>query len=167
MCRTRRTQEAAKDPSAFDTLARAFATSGTRRRLVTLLAALPLGGALTTGEEAAAQRPHKRLGRRTKQRNRQQRNRRRRNNNQNNNPGGGGGVGGANCTVCPTSGDCPHTSVQAAHDAANAGDTLTLCAGTYTENVTISKPLILASHPGHTWCCRELAQDRSSRFSPG
>jgi hypothetical protein len=31
------------DAFAFDTLARAFATTGTRRRLLTLVAALPLG----------------------------------------------------------------------------------------------------------------------------
>jgi hypothetical protein len=65
------------DPSAFDTLARSFATRGSRRRLVTLLAALPLVGALTTlseDEAAAQQRPIDRLRQRTPQRNRQQRN---------------------------------------------------------------------------------------------
>jgi hypothetical protein len=84
------------DPSAFDTLAHAVATTGTRRRLMTLLAALPLGGALTIrgAEEAAAERPIDRVQRRTKQRNRKQRNQRSgNNNNQNNNNGGGGGGG--------------------------------------------------------------------------
>ena len=78
------------DGSRFDTLARAIAQSGTRRRLVSLLLALPLGGVLATrGEdEAAAERPIERVRRRTPQRNRKQRNRKQRNsknNNQNNN----------------------------------------------------------------------------------
>ena len=61
------------DPSAFDTLVRAFAPSGTRRRL---LAGLPLLGALAVvGEdEAAAERPLDRVQQRTPQRNRKQRN---------------------------------------------------------------------------------------------
>src|SRR5215207_7437574 len=90
------TPEVAMDASAFDTLAHAVATTGTRRRLMTLLAALPLGGALTIrgAEEAAAERPIDRVQRRTKQRNRKQRNQRSgNNNNQNNNNGGGGGGG--------------------------------------------------------------------------
>jgi hypothetical protein len=64
------------DESRFDTLARAIATSGTRRRLVTLLAALPLGAALATlsEDEAAAQRLIDRVQQRTPQRNRKQRN---------------------------------------------------------------------------------------------
>jgi hypothetical protein len=76
------------DPSVFDTLVRAIARSGTRRRL---LAGLPLLGTLAVvgEEEAAAQRPLNRLQQRTTQRNRKQRN-----NNQNN--GGGGGGGGNN-----------------------------------------------------------------------
>ena len=61
------------DPSAFDTLVRSIARSGTRRRL---LAGLPLLGTLAVvGEdEAAAQRPLDRLQQRTAQRNRKQRN---------------------------------------------------------------------------------------------
>lgn len=88
------------DPRQFDALVRSFATGGTRRRLLTLLTALPLGGMLVTvaGEEAAAERPHQRLGRRNKKRNRKQRHKRRRNkHNKNNNknqntnqPSGGG-----------------------------------------------------------------------------
>ena len=51
-------------------------TSGTRRRLVTLLVALPLGGVLATlgADEAAAESPIDRMQRRTPQRNRKQRN---------------------------------------------------------------------------------------------
>jgi hypothetical protein len=88
--------EARMDGSQFDTLARAFATTGTRRWLVRLVAALPLGGALTTlgQDEAAAERPHERLARRTQQRNRKQRTQRQQNQNQNNNDGGGGNGGG-------------------------------------------------------------------------
>ena len=87
------------DPSGIDTLARAIAQCGTRRRLVSLLAALPLGGVLTTlGEDevAAQQSPIDRLRQRTPQRNRKQRNNNQnnnnnnKNNNQNNNGGGGG-----------------------------------------------------------------------------
>src|SRR5215207_7289686 len=92
------------DPSAFDTLVRAIARSGTRRRL---LAGLPLLGAIAVvGEyEAAAQRPLDRVQQRTPQRNRKQRNSNQNNNNNNNNKndGGGGGVGDLNatCTCCP------------------------------------------------------------------
>ena len=70
------------DGSRFDTLARAIAQSGSRRRLVSLLLALPLGGVLAIAAEAGqvvAERPHERLQRRTKQRNRKQRNRKQRN----------------------------------------------------------------------------------------
>src|SRR5215207_178208 len=88
------------DPSAFDTLVRAIARSGTRRRL---LAGLPLLGALAVvGEdEAAAQRPIDRVQQRTPQRNRKQRNQRQQNQNQNqnqnnNNRSGGNGGGGGN-----------------------------------------------------------------------
>jgi hypothetical protein len=88
--------EARMDGSQFDTLARAFATTGTRRWLVRLVAALPLGGALSTlgQDEAVAERPHERLARRTPQRNRKQRTQRQQNQNQNTNDGGGGNGGG-------------------------------------------------------------------------
>jgi hypothetical protein len=60
------------DPSTFDTLTRAIAHTGTRRRLVALLAALPLDGLLTgmARNDAAAERPVDRLHRRTQPRNR-------------------------------------------------------------------------------------------------
>jgi hypothetical protein len=65
------------DGSRFDTLARAVAQSGTRRRLVGLLLALPLGGVLAIADEAGevvAERPLDRVQRRTPQRTRKKRN---------------------------------------------------------------------------------------------
>jgi hypothetical protein len=103
------------DGSDFDTLARSFAHSGTRRRLVNLLLALPLGGVLTTlgGDEAVAQqRPIDRIQRRTPQRNRNQRNNNNKNNNNKNNnkKGGGGGQNSGNRlqnpTTCRSAADC-------------------------------------------------------------
>jgi pectin methylesterase-like acyl-CoA thioesterase len=44
------------------------------------------------------------------------------------------------CTVCPT---CTYTTVQAAIDAANPGDTIFICAGIYLGNLSIPKPLTL------------------------
>ena len=59
------------DGSDFDMLTRAIAQRGTRRRLVALLAALPLGGLLRdlAQDDAAAERPTDRVHRRTQQRN--------------------------------------------------------------------------------------------------
>ena len=99
------------DGSHFDTLARAFATSGTRRRLVALLAALSLGAVLTTlGEDAAAaERPIDRVQQRTPQRNRKQRNNQNNQNKNKNKNGGGGGVRGTTpCRGidCPAGTDC-------------------------------------------------------------
>ena len=100
------------DPVAFDTLARAIAQPGTRRRLLgRLLVGVPLLGALAPGGEAAlaAERPLERLQRRTPQRNRQQRNNRRRNttnnnqntNNKNNNKNQNNGPGQGRPQNCP------------------------------------------------------------------
>ena len=53
------------DPRRFDTLARAFAAEGTRRRLVAALATLPFVGALAHGvDEAEAEKPRDRIKRR-------------------------------------------------------------------------------------------------------
>lgn len=62
------------DPQRFDTLVKSLSGSGTRRGIVRLLAALPLGVTLTTvlgQEEADAERPLDRVRRRAQ--NRQQR----------------------------------------------------------------------------------------------
>ena len=47
------------------------------------------------------------------------------------------------CTVCDDDDECQFTSVQAAIDAAAAGDVVTICSGTYTGNITISKNVSL------------------------
>jgi hypothetical protein len=86
------------DPTAFDTLTRAFTTAGSRRRLlVRLVAALPLAGVLAARADGPAATA-------AAQRNRQQRNNRgnnnQNNNNQNNNnqnSNGGVGSGDADC----------------------------------------------------------------------
>lgn len=84
------------DPITIDTLARTLSVCGTRRQLVTVLAALPLVGLLTgLPADVAAERPPDRLQRRTAQRNRKQRNQNNTNqsnngNNKNNKKNGGG-----------------------------------------------------------------------------
>jgi hypothetical protein len=103
------------DPTRFDALARSFASGSTRRRLVALVAALPLGRLLAFDEEeAAAERPHDRLKRRNKQHHRKRRNTRKRKHNNNhtkhNNNGGKGGGKPGNCTpngkACNQNNDC-------------------------------------------------------------
>lgn len=51
------------------------------------------------------------------------------------------------CLVCPEG--CAFTSVQAAHDAAQDGDRLILCNGTYAEALTIQKNVNLVTRSGH------------------
>ena len=47
------------------------------------------------------------------------------------------------CTVCDDDDQCQFTSVQAAIDAAQSGDTITICEGTYTEDITLSRKVTL------------------------
>jgi hypothetical protein len=98
------------DATRFDTLVRSFARGDTRRRILAVLAALPLGGLLLAlgGEEAAAERPRDRLKRRNKQHHRKRRNQRR--SNKHNNKKKGGGKGGSQCaatgSLCEQHSDC-------------------------------------------------------------
>lgn len=59
-----------------------------------------------------------------------------------------GNAGAANCTVCDDLDDCPFTSIQAAIDAASAGDAIVICKGTYEEDITISKNVSLVGTEG-------------------
>ncbi len=93
-------------PSAWDARVTASAPAQTRRWLLALLAALPLGGVLTSfgAEEATAERPHERLGRRTEQRHRKQRDGRRSNTTHHHHTAGGTHTAGGNPTA---GGDLP------------------------------------------------------------
>lgn len=105
------------DPRRFDTLVRAFAAEGTRRRLVAALATLPFAGALAHGvDEAEAEKPRDRIKRRKDANRRRRRNRKHhknKNKNKNNQNNGGGGKGGRkpdSCALpgqaCQQHGDC-------------------------------------------------------------
>lgn len=93
------------DAGRFDALVRAFSGGSTRRRLVALVAALPLGGIVLglSDEDAAAKR-----GKNNKQKNRKQR--RRKNNKKNTNGGNNGGQNPGSCTpngnACQQDSDC-------------------------------------------------------------
>ena len=55
----------------------------------------------------------------------------------------------ATLTVCPAG--CDYTSIQATHDAAAAGDTVSVGAGTFTEQISITKNLtVTGTGPGTT-----------------
>ena len=49
----------------------------------------------------------------------------------------------ATITVCNTGGPCDYTTIQAAINAATAGDTITVAAGTYIEDVVVNKAITL------------------------
>ena len=94
------------DPTRFDTLTRSFATAGTRRRLLAILTALPLGGLLLgVGEDdVAAERPHERLHRRTKQHRRKRRNQHKHKKHHRKNHRHKGGKRGSNPGACTPNG---------------------------------------------------------------
>jgi hypothetical protein len=113
-------------------IARLLATVGARRALLgSSLAALAVAVLPGDQREVAAGKPARRRNKRQRGRNR-----------------GRGRPGAAACTVCDDLDDCPFTSIQAAINAASAGATITICKGTYEENVTISRNLTLAADQG-------------------
>lgn len=98
------------DPITFDTLVRTFSARGTRRQLVTVLAALPLVGVLTglPADGVSAEHPRDRLQRRTAHRNRKRHNANNRDKNTRHNTrntqGGGPSDGypnGCGDVICP------------------------------------------------------------------
>ncbi len=98
------------DPTRFDRLVRAFAGGNTRRRLVAVLTALPLAGALAgiAGDDAEAEKPRDRIKRRKDANRRSRRNRKhqRKNhgNTRKNQNQGGGGKGGEQPDACIANG---------------------------------------------------------------
>lgn len=111
-----------------------------RRRLLGAVTGLPVFALLTAlGQDAADARRKGRGRRRSHRPGRKKDNRKGKRK---------GAPGAGACHVCPDG--CAFSSVQAAHDAAQDGDTLILCAGTYTEAVTITKNVTLKSRAGDT-----------------
>ena len=152
------------DGSHFDTLARSFAHSGTRRRLVCLLLALPLGGVLAIAAEAGqvvAERPIDRLQRRTKQRNRKQRNNNQNNNNQNNNNnsngggsgGGNGGGGGGGRSPSPPSGGGLGSPAPCLPNGVNCQQNSQCCSGICPSNLGFCCLLNGTACTGDDDCC--------------
>lgn len=104
------------DSRRFDSLVRTFAAASTRRRVMAVLAALPLVGQIPglAPDEAAAEKPRDRIKRRKDANRRKRRNRKHhKNNNSKKNTNGGGGKGGGKpnaCALpgqpCQQNGDC-------------------------------------------------------------
>jgi hypothetical protein len=133
------------DPTRFDTLARAFATGGTRRRLVAVLATLPLGGVLfgLEDKEAAAEHPRHRVKRRNQQRKRKQRNERRKKDHKKKRNNKKGGKGGANPNTCTANGQ----ACQQNRDCCGGNCFGQVCAAPVSECGGVDCP------PGATGCC--------------
>jgi hypothetical protein len=132
------------DASRFDALVRAFASGGTRRRLVAVLAALPLGGSLLPiSEEAAAEHPRDWMKRRNKQHNRKRRNQRGRNKNQKKHQNMGRGKGGGKPGNCAPSGQACQQNSNCC--GGNCFDQI--CANTVTQCGGVACPA------GATGCC--------------
>src|SRR4051794_27598565 len=100
------------DPAAFDTLVRWVSPTGTRRRWLAGFAALLSGASPETLREEVEARGRRHGRHRGHHPGKGKKNRKGKRN--------GGKVGRASsCDVCTVPGNCPHTSIQAAHDAAN------------------------------------------------
>lgn len=133
------------DEETFERMVRSFASHGDRRRLLAVLAALPVGGMLSISgwDDAAAERPNQRLGRRTQQRNRKRRNNKNNNKNKNTKGGGGGNLGDPTCLPARNANDQP-TDLQQAIDAASPFSNIVLCADVYlASNLSITKDVSL------------------------
>ncbi|MDQ2655731.1 MAG: hypothetical protein M3Z20_22105 [Chloroflexota bacterium] len=161
------------DPSTFDAVVKSCTQEKTRRRIVALLAALPLGGLLTIiGEDAVAEKPHERLRRRTRQRNRKQRRKQRQKGNSSHGGGRPGDSGtctpqcagktcgpdgcGGSCGTCAANSIChdgacqacdvcPTCSFKSIQDAVNDSGqgTIYICPGTYYDTLTIDRDCAL------------------------
>jgi hypothetical protein len=106
-----------------------------RRRLLGAVAGIPVFAVLTAIGQDEADARRKGRGRKRSHRPGRKKNNRK-----------GKRKGAATCHVCPDG--CAFSSVQAAHDAAQDGDKIILCEGTYTEAVTIHKNVSLAARKG-------------------
>lgn len=125
--------------STVDHWAPAVSAAGSRRLLLGLVAVMPLTGVLAHLGDATTEAKRKRHGRR-----RSHRPGKRKDNRKGKRKNTGGGLGASNCMVCPSG--CDFSSVQDAIDNANAGDTISICPGTYEERLIIDKNITLAGN---------------------
>jgi hypothetical protein len=107
-----------------------------RRRLLGAVTGLPVFAMLTAIGQDEAEARRKGRGRKRSHRPGRKKNNRK-----------GKRKGAATCHVCPDG--CKFSSVQAAHDAAQDGDKIILCEGTYAEAVTITKNVTLTGRAGN------------------